>query len=94
MECQRSDRIALRVVENATARQHRPVRCSTLLPGRVVIDSPKVGACRQARIHPGLDFRKEFQRRIVALNMCQRDVWSARRKPSAQESNGLWVLVS
>jgi hypothetical protein len=94
VECQRSDRIALHVVENAASRQHRPVRCSALLLGRVVSGSPEVGACRQARIHLGLDFRKEVRRRIVALNMRQRDMRSARRKPSAWESNGLWVLVS
>jgi hypothetical protein len=94
VECQRSDRIALRVAENATARRHRPVRCSALLSGGAVIGSPKVGACRQARIHSGLGFRKGIRRHIVALNMCQGDMRSARRRPSAWESNGLWVLVS
>jgi hypothetical protein len=56
--------------------------------------SLKLETRRQARIHLGFWFRKEAERRAVALNMCQFDLRSARRKPCARESNGLWVLVS
>lgn len=49
---QRSNHTASLAVENAAARQHRPVRCSALPSiGSVVRDLPEVGPRRQTRVH-------------------------------------------
>jgi hypothetical protein len=94
-ECQRPNRTTLHAVENAAARWHRPVRCSSFpIRARAWSVSPKLDTCRQACVYLGFCFRKEAERRPVALNTCQRDGRSARRKSCARESNGLWVLVS
>ena len=95
MERQRSNHTASLAADNATARQHRPVRCSALpFQGRAVRDLPKVGLRRQPHVHPGLDNRKEVRYRIAVLNLIQRRSRPVQRKLNARESNGLRVLVS
>lgn len=52
--CQRANRTAWQAVENAAARQHRPVRCSALPQGRVVLGWPEVGNVPSSTYPPGV----------------------------------------
>jgi guanylate kinase len=70
---QRSNHTASLAVENAAARQHRPVRCSAL-PFEVVlcVICPKLDRVVKRVSTRGSDDRKVIQHRMAALNLLQR----------------------